>query len=230
MFQLDTNIQLAKQYGLPSVRDRIEFASCDTMVQFNIQQVEAAVLAGLSSGVLRIEQLRGKVVDFGCGRGVSTAVFETYGADVLGVELDPTQVAKGGELGLVSPGKLKCGDGIAHLNSLTAGSLDLVNASMLGPDIDGTLCRNFLFACRHALKPGGTVLITSDAGTLETTNRVNTLSNGFITQGVFLAVRGVDSEWQPDLPSNQLSEFSKLTFAGVDLSAFFREFNLRGKK
>lgn len=235
MFQLDANVQLAQQYGLPSIRESIDFANCDPMVKFNIQQVEASILAGLSSSVLRMDQLRGKILDFGCGRGVSTSVFNAYGADVVGVELNSTLVAEGVKLGFLPAEKLKSGDGIAYLKSLPAGSLDLVNASMLGPDMDGNLSRNFLQACMHALKPGGTILITSDAGTLMTLDRVNPLGNGFLTQGVFIAIRGRDSQNQFDtLPHKKavlgLPVGGDRTFEDLDFEFLLAKFRFGDNK
>jgi SAM-dependent methyltransferase len=192
MLQQDSHNQLERQYGLVGLRSRFDLTQYDPMVNFNVEQLESAILTGLSSEVLRVESLRGRVVDFGCGRGVSTALLHSYGGDVTGVELSATSVSQGKELGFVPQDRIKCTDGIEYLKSLPPKSLDLVTCSMLGPDIQGGLCRDFLEACHHALKPSGVILVTSDAGTMATLERVNPLGNGFTTKGVFLAVRGLD--------------------------------------
>jgi len=192
MFEVVPHTQLKSQYGLTGLREEIDISAHDAMVGFNVEQVEKALLDGLSSGVLRLEQLSGKVVDFGCGRGVSTALLASYGGDVVGVELSEHSIAQGQELEFIKGTKIVCDDGLNYLKTLPAQSLDLVNASMLGPDTAGSLCRDFLNACSHALKPGGVVLITSDFGTMATLERNNPLGTGFVRGGTFIAVRGLD--------------------------------------
>lgn len=233
MFQKDAHIQLETQHGLIGLRGQIDLTAHDGMVRFNIEQIESAVLTGLNSGVLRREQLGGKIVDFGCGRGVSTAALSRYGGDVKGVELDSSSVQRGRELQFVPSEQIANGDGIQYLKSLPAGTLDVVSASMLGPDIEGSLCRDFLQACRHALKPGGTVLVTSDAGTLTALLRVNPLGNGFTQDGVFLAVRGVEEEQLGDhlrsfnFGAPGKSDFRTL-YRDLDLSALLEKLEREG--
>ncbi|MBN8550069.1 MAG: class I SAM-dependent methyltransferase [Deltaproteobacteria bacterium] len=236
MFQKDAHTQIENQYGLKGLRSQVDLSAFDAMVGFNVTQLENAILTGLGTGVLRPENLTGKCVDFGCGRGVSTAALASYGGDVTGVELDPKSIAQGRLLGFVPSDKILNLDGIDYLKSLPPNSLDFVNAAMLGPDIDGPLCRNFLLACQHALKPGGAILVTSDFGTMSTLAEVNPLSNGFVQGGVFLAIRGLEdpaSAFGGNLHGLQMFEkaptpnFGEL-FKGLDLGALAKKFRLEG--
>lgn len=233
MFQKDAHSQLEAQHGLTGLRGKIDFTAQDPMVRFNIEQIESAVLTGLTSGVLRREQLQGGVVDFGCGRGVSTALLSSYGGSVTGVEIDAKSVEQGKKLSFVPAEQIVTSNGIDYLRSLPAGSLDVVSASMLGPDIEGTFCRQFLQACEHALKPGGTVLVTSEVGTLSTLQRVNPLGNGFTQNGVFLAVRGMADDRSFDtfgsfsLGISKKTDFRALS-RDLDLSALLKQLNLEG--
>ena len=199
-------LQLESIYGLR----RSELVSraireADEMVGFNIEHLESALLAGLTSGLLKPEAVRGSVVDFGCGRGNSTSLLLGYGSNVTGVELNQNSVNAGRSLPNFPEGKVICTDGIAFLNSLPKGSIDLVTASMLGPDTEGTLSRDFLTACKSALKPRGIILVTTEARTMDTLIQVNPLKNGFQNHGVFIAVRGEDIQ-TTDLFSDLFSD------------------------
>jgi SAM-dependent methyltransferase len=194
MFQKDAALHLENKFGLSrSEQIKGTLADCDPMVRFNIEQLESALLSGLSSGILSPNAVRGSVVDFGCDRGSSTALLLGYGSNVTGVEINTESVQAGKSLSSFPEGKVIRTDGIAYLKSLPEASLDLVTASMLGPDIQGNLCREFLNACKHALKPEGVVLVSTDLVTMETVQRVNPLNNGFLNQGVFIAIRGMDA-------------------------------------
>ena len=194
MFQKDDALQLENRFGLRR-SDQIKGAlvDCDSMVKFNIERLESALLSGLSSGILSPKAVRGSVVDFGCGRGISTALLLGYGSNATGIEINQESVNAGQSLPIFPKGRVICADGVAYLKALPEASLDLVTASMLGPDIQGNLCREFLNACKHALKPEGVVLVSTDCGTMNTLQRVNPLNSGFLKRGVFVAIRGMDA-------------------------------------
>ena len=228
MFQRDAHFELQTRYGLSGLRGQVDLNACDKLTQFNIEKVESTILTGLNSGVLRKEQLEGKIIDFGCGRGVSTAALSLYGGDVTGVEVCADTIAQGKKLPFVPADKILNVDGIDYLRSLPAGTLDVACSFMFGPHIDGTLCRDFLDACRHALKPGGTVLLQSDIGTLSKLLHANCLGNGFVQDDVFIAIRGIEDSRRPSpLDSFDFGDEGGMDFRDafkkLELSRFFEE-------
>ncbi|MCB0355210.1 MAG: class I SAM-dependent methyltransferase [Bdellovibrionales bacterium] len=238
MLQQDANIQLQSRLGSTGLRGEIDISRLDPMAQFNIEHTEGALLTALASGILLPEQVRGKVVDFGCGSGVSTALLRGFGADVTGVEVSGDMIETARELGFVPTDRIVHGDGIAYLRSLPQGSIDFVYAAMLGPDTQGILARDLLLACKHALNPRGAIVITSDAGTLSALHMVNPLGNGYFEGHVFLAFRGIDqpSESSPLAKfafsepetgtGGETRDFRKI-YEGLDLEALLRSLGLK---
>ena len=184
---------------------------------------------------MRLENVQGNVVDFGCGRGVSTALLASYGANVTGVEIDPQSVEEGVKLDYVPSERVVLADGIQYLKSLPANSLDFVNASMLGPDINGHFIRSFLQACQHALKPGGVVMVTSDAGTMSLIDGVSPFNNGFTQNGIFLALAPVEQTHDTGLDASFGGQSKAIfdlggLFDGIDVEGILEALDSRGNK
>ena len=165
----------------------------DPMVSFNIEECEKALLVALKHGLLKPSDLNGsKTIDFGCGRGVSTALLSHYGADVTGLEISKISVTQSKELPFVPHDKIVLCDGLEYMMSLPEGTVDISHALWLGPDMSGDLTRKFFLACAHCVKPGGAIIISSDPGTIDTVQKLNPLGSGFCEGNVFVAIRPVE--------------------------------------
>ena len=97
----------------------------------------------------------GGVVDVGSGRGEWLALLREAGVPASGVDVNPGFVESGRAHGL----ELVHGDGVAHLQGLPPDSVDLVTAFHLIEHLDVETLLALLAAARHALRPGGCVLL-----------------------------------------------------------------------
>ncbi|MDQ6687458.1 MAG: methyltransferase domain-containing protein [Actinomycetota bacterium] len=102
------------------------------------------------------------VVDVGSGRGEWLALLRDAGVPASGVDANPAFVEAGRKRGL----DLVHGDAVAHLQGLPPDSVDMVTAFHLIEHLDVEEALALLAAARHALRPGGCVL-------LETPNPAN---------------------------------------------------------
>lgn len=95
------------------------------------------------------------VVDVGSGRGEWLALLRDAQVPASGVDANPDFVEAGRGCGL----DLVQGDAVAHLQSLPAASVDMVTAFHLIEHLDVEKLLALLAAARHALRPGGCVLL-----------------------------------------------------------------------
>jgi O-antigen chain-terminating methyltransferase len=95
------------------------------------------------------------VVDVGSGRGEWLALLREAGVRASGVDADATFVEAGRARGL----DVVHGDAVAHLQGLPPDSVDLVTAFHLVEHLDVETLLALLEAARHALRPGGCVLL-----------------------------------------------------------------------
>ena len=103
------------------------------------------------------------VVDVGSGRGEWLALLRTAGVSASGVDANPTFVEAGRARGL----DLVHGDAVTHLQALPPGAVDMVTAFHLIEHLDVEKLLALLAAARHALRPGGCVLLeTPNPGNL----------------------------------------------------------------
>jgi O-antigen chain-terminating methyltransferase len=96
-----------------------------------------------------------RVVDVGSGRGEWLTLLRDAGVPAAGVDANPAFVEAGRARGL----DLVRGDAVAHLHSLPADSVDLVTAFHLIEHLGVETLLALLAAARHALRPGGCVLL-----------------------------------------------------------------------
>jgi SAM-dependent methyltransferase len=96
-----------------------------------------------------------KVVDVGSGRGEWLALLQDVGVPASGVDANAAFVDAGRARGL----DVVHGDAVAHLQGLPPDSVDLVTAFHLIEHLDVETLLALLFAARHALRPGGCVLL-----------------------------------------------------------------------
>jgi len=94
-------------------------------------------------------------VDVGSGRGEWLALLRNAGVPASGVDANPAFVEAGRARGL----DLVHGDAVAHLQGLPPDSVDLVTAFHLIEHLDVETLLALLAAARHALRPGGCVLL-----------------------------------------------------------------------
>ncbi|MDQ6688554.1 MAG: class I SAM-dependent methyltransferase [Actinomycetota bacterium] len=95
------------------------------------------------------------VVDVGSGRGEWLALLRDAQVPASGVDANPTFVEAGRGRGL----DLAHGDAVEHLRALPPGSVDMVTAFHLIEHLDVENLLALLAAARHALRPGGCVLL-----------------------------------------------------------------------
>ena len=96
-----------------------------------------------------------RVVDLGSGRAEWLALLRDAGVPASGVDANPAFVEAGRARGL----DLVHGDAVAHLEGLPPDSVDLVTAFHLIEHLDVETLLALLAAARHALRPGGAVLL-----------------------------------------------------------------------
>jgi SAM-dependent methyltransferase len=95
------------------------------------------------------------VVDVGSGRGEWLAMLRDAQVPASGVDANLAFVEAGRERGL----DLVHGDAVTYLQALAPGSVDMVTAFHLIEHLDVETLLALLAAARHALRPGGCVLV-----------------------------------------------------------------------
>lgn len=124
----------------------------------------------LKSSLIDKSHIRGKILDFGCGFGGSTAVLGIYQGDVTAVDLAGFQH----HLAKALANKIIRVNGVEYLSKLPANSLDLITAFMIGPEfVYHGICKDFYLAAQQALKPDGRILVTSDYETIATLSKIS---------------------------------------------------------
>jgi SAM-dependent methyltransferase len=139
------------------------FFNCDARIAHQVLQM------CLKSNLIYMSHIGGKILDFGCGFGGSTAVLGTYEGDVTCIDLMKYQhyLAKAMANTIIS------GDGVDYLKKLPANSLDLITAFMIGPESQyHGICKDFYLAAQQALKPDGRILVTSDYETIAALSKI----------------------------------------------------------
>ncbi len=109
----------------------------------------------LVGGAGRSDDAGGGVVDVGSGRGEWLALLRDAGIPASGVDANSSFVEAGRVRGL----ELVHGDAVGHLRDLPSGSVDIVTAFHLIEHLDVEKLLALLAAARHALRPGGCVLL-----------------------------------------------------------------------
>jgi len=96
-----------------------------------------------------------RVVDVGCGRAEWLTLLRDEGVSARGVDANADFVGAAREAGL----DVVQADAVAYLSGLDEGSLDLVTAFHLVEHLDTETLLALLEAARHALRPGGCLLL-----------------------------------------------------------------------
>ena len=146
--------------------DSRRYHALNPILKFEVIHAEQTLIAASESGLLLRSHISGKVLDFGCGLGGGALVLSYNGADVTAIDVDPKSIEEFRKYNFINTVNIILGDGIAYMDTLPENSLDLVTAFIFGPDFEGSLIQRFFAAVKHALKPKGRTLITSDTGTL----------------------------------------------------------------
>jgi SAM-dependent methyltransferase len=112
----------------------------------------------LFEGLIEIKNLRGGVVDFGCGAGSSAHVLKQYGGRVTGVDIDPNNIQCAITQGILSPDTSYKGDGFEYLTQeVKPSSIDFLSAFMIVSQLNV----GDLYGCSdRVLKHGGQLLVT----------------------------------------------------------------------
>jgi SAM-dependent methyltransferase len=131
----------------PEFTDRFRGSTAEVTAKLSGYLSDVRRLVGTGEG--------GGVVDVGSGRGEWLALLREVGIPASGVDANPTFVEAGRARGL----DLVRADAVAHLQSLPPDSVDLVTAFHLIEHLDVEELLGLLAAARHALRPGGCVLV-----------------------------------------------------------------------
>lgn len=115
-----------------------------------------------------------RILDFGAGMGEGTfalvSVARSIGAEVEAIEIRAPQANLIVETSILPNERVLGGkNGIVYLNSTVDKGIqpyDLITGFMFGPDEKGTLFRQLVKAARKSLSPSGSLLLTSDIGTI----------------------------------------------------------------
>ncbi len=140
------------------------FETLNPLQSLSAENLKRSLSIALEYGVISEEQIKGKVVDFGCGMGGSAWYLKRLGGDVTALDLK--EMAELKELNVLPEDKIVSGDGIEYLSKLPESSLDLIVAIMFGPDQRGDLARKFLQVAKRVIKQNGAILVFSEVGSL----------------------------------------------------------------
>jgi SAM-dependent methyltransferase len=129
--------------------------------EFNVcraKDVASALAVLLYNDLIKIQNLRGKIIDFGCGSGASSHVLKQYGGNVVGVDNNHNGVKQAIKEGILTSESSYIGDGFEYLNEkVQPASIDLLSAFRIMRDLPIM----HLYDCANrVLKRGGQLLIT----------------------------------------------------------------------
>jgi glycosyltransferase involved in cell wall biosynthesis/SAM-dependent methyltransferase len=104
-----------------------------------------------------VEMLRGRepVLDCGCGRGELLELLRDAGIQASGVDLDEGMLVEARQLGL----DVVAGDAVPALAEAPAGAFGAVTAMQVIEHLPERALKEFLGAARHALRPGGRLIV-----------------------------------------------------------------------
>lgn len=115
--------------------------------QFAQDYLPVLAEAGLNAGV--------RVLDIGCGRGEWLELMREQHFDARGVDLNPVvcELCQSKQLDVLND------DAVAYMARQPPGSLDLITAFHLIEHIPGELLDRLIASARHALRPGGLLIL-----------------------------------------------------------------------
>lgn len=152
------------KYQIPDPDNLEGFEALNPLQRLSAENLKRILSIAAQYEVISEEQIKGRVVDFGCGMGGSAWYLKRLGSDVTALDLGEMTELK--RLDVLSEDNIVSGDGIAYLRKLPKSSLDLIVAIMFGPDQRGDLAREFLPVAKRAIKQNGAILVFSDIGSL----------------------------------------------------------------
>jgi len=122
----------------------------------------------LLSRRLRLEDLCGKIFDFGCGEGGSSILLAQRSEDVTAIDLDGSKLSELRQSRFFPTRSVISGDGIKYLLDQPASSYDLIVARNLG-DYNTPLrfIKRFYGAAQRAIKRSGKIMVDSDGFTID---------------------------------------------------------------
>ena len=98
---------------------------------------------------------RGEILDLGCGRGESLAVFGAHGLDARGIDASAEMVARCREKGL----RAEVADLFEHLQAVQEGSLGAVVSYHVIEHLPATAVERLVRLAWRALAPGGVLIL-----------------------------------------------------------------------
>lgn len=112
-------------------------------------------IAGRLAAYLPYLEGRGEILDLGCGRGESLAVFTAHGLEARGIDASAEMVARCRDKGL----RAEEADLFEHLQSLEPGSLGAVVSYHVIEHLPATAVERLVRLAWRALKPGGALIL-----------------------------------------------------------------------
>lgn len=130
----------------------------DPATDLRVRTVADNLAALLCLGNIDVENLRGNVIDFGCGSGGSTHVLKQYGGNVIGLDLSSGMIKHAIEQGILTPETAFVCDGFKYLDEeVEPESIDLLTAFLIMHDFSiGKLYQS----AQRVLKFGGQLIVS----------------------------------------------------------------------
>ena len=112
-------------------------------------------IAGRLAAYLPYLEGRGEILDLGCGRGESLAVFTAHGLEARGIDASAEMVARCRDKGL----RAEEADLFEHLQGVTPGSLGAVVSYHVIEHLPATAVERLVRLAWRALAPGGALIL-----------------------------------------------------------------------
>lgn len=148
----------------PSVTSEIITASgiprdhLNPFVNARVEDIANTLAILLYNGLIDIQNLKGKVIDFGCGVGASAHVLKQYGGDVVGLELNPKRIEDVIQQGILPAEKTYVGDGFEYLDQgVEPNSVNLVATFRIMNDFP---LQRLYESAQRILRPNGQLVVT----------------------------------------------------------------------
>jgi SAM-dependent methyltransferase len=109
---------------------------------------------GMLEAYLPLLEGCGPVIDVGCGRGELLDLLRAAGTEAIGIDIDPSALARCREKGL----HVVDGEGLEVLTGMAEGSVGAVTSIEVIEHLDPDSIRLFFEAAHRVLRPGGVLI------------------------------------------------------------------------
>ena len=123
---------------------------------------------GIYQRQLEMRHVKGKIFDFGCGKGGASILMHLQEGHVTANDKLENKIMMLINTGLFPVENVTCGNGLDYMLIKPASQYDLVTAFFIGEnDCNREFLEHFHIASTKAVKPGGRIVVTSDYLTMD---------------------------------------------------------------